>query len=140
MADATALLRSFAAAPGGEDGPAPDAVDAPAVVPALRVVAYPASGSADALALGMLADLLHHQPVTFEIASPRLLASEVVSLVRDRGANVLCIADLPPSLPSKTRYVLRKLCAALPDGPILVGRWAQARPPSRRRSSTRAIS
>ena len=47
-----------------------------------------------------------------------------MSLVRDRAANVLCIADLPPSLPSKTRYMLRKLRAELPDVPILVGRWA----------------
>jgi hypothetical protein len=39
----------------------------------------------------------------------------------------LCIADLPPSAPSKTRYLVKKLGVSLPDVPILVGRWA---PPS----------
>jgi hypothetical protein len=36
----------------------------------------------------------------------------------------VCLADLPPSAPSKTRYLVRKLRAALPDLPIIVGRWA----------------
>ena len=44
--------------------------------------------------------------------------------MRARDSRVLCIADLPPSPPSKTRYVLRKLRAELPEATILVGRWA----------------
>jgi hypothetical protein len=44
--------------------------------------------------------------------------------MQGRAGRVLCIADLPPSPPSKTRYVLRKLRAALPEAIILVGRWA----------------
>jgi hypothetical protein len=44
--------------------------------------------------------------------------------MQDGGARVLCIADLPPSPPSKTRYILRKLRAALPEVTILVGRWS----------------
>jgi hypothetical protein len=56
--------------------------------------------------------------------SVRLLTAEIVDLVRTRQVNLVCIADLPPSPPSKTRYVVRKLRAALPDVRILIGRWA----------------
>src|SRR5688572_22941097 len=51
-------------------------------------------------------------------------ASELVSLVVEQGFSVVCIADLPPSPPSKTRYLVKRLRAALPEVRILVGRWA----------------
>jgi hypothetical protein len=47
-----------------------------------------------------------------------------VNEVRQRDARIVCIADLPPSEPSKTRYLVRRLRAALPDLKIVVGRWA----------------
>jgi hypothetical protein len=36
-------------------------------------------------------------------------------------------ADLPPSSPSKARYLVKRLRAAVPGANIIVGRWA---PPS----------
>jgi len=48
----------------------------------------------------------------------------VVSLLQDQKISVLCIADLPPSPPLRTRYVVKRLRAALPDLRIVVGRWA----------------
>ena len=39
-------------------------------------------------------------------------------------AGALCIADLPPSAPSKSRLLVRRLRALDPDLKILVGRWA----------------
>jgi len=44
--------------------------------------------------------------------------------VRARGVAVVCLADLPPSAPSKTRYFVKRLRAALPDVCIVAGRWA----------------
>ena len=38
----------------------------------------------------------------------------------------VCIADLPPSPSSKTRYLVKRLHASLPDLQILVGRWSPA--------------
>jgi hypothetical protein len=38
----------------------------------------------------------------------------------------VCLADLPPSAPSKTRYLVKRLNASLPDLRIIVGRWAPA--------------
>ena len=40
--------------------------------------------------------------------------------------SVVCLADLPPSPPSKTRYLVKRLHTALPELRILVGRWAPA--------------
>jgi predicted PurR-regulated permease PerM len=126
MVDAATLRQSALRAESGEpEVPAPSN-DANAPEAPLRVVAYPAGGVADELALGMLQELLEGQPIALEIPSPHLLTSEVADLMRKHKTRVLCIADLPPSPPSKTRYVLRKLRAELPDATILVGRWAPA--------------
>ena len=51
-----------------------------------------------------------------------MLASELVSLVQAQGVLVVCLADPPPSPPSKTRYLVKRLHAALPEVRILVGR------------------
>ena len=51
----------------------------------------------------------------------RLQASELVLLVQTQGFSVVCLADLPPSPPSKTRYLVKRLRAALPEVRILVG-------------------
>jgi predicted PurR-regulated permease PerM len=101
--------------------------DAETVVPAtghVEVIGYAANGQADATALRMLAQLVAADGIRLHVMSVRLLTAEIVDLVQTRHANLVCIADLPPSPPSKTRYVVRKLRAALPDVTILVGRWA----------------
>lgn len=92
----------------------------------VEVLACPANGPADALALQMLGQLLEADAIRLEITSIRLLSSEVIELVRTRGTRLVCIADLPPSPPSKTRYLVRKLRSVLPDVTVLVGRWAPA--------------
>jgi predicted PurR-regulated permease PerM len=124
MADAASLRRSALRAQAEEEDAPPASPDTNAGASPLPVVAYPAGGAADELALGMLEDLLAGQPIALETPSSHLLTSEVADLMRKHNTRVLCIADLPPSPPSKTRYVLRKLRAELPDATILVGRWA----------------
>jgi hypothetical protein len=94
---------------------------APALV---EVIGYAANGQADAIALEMLAQLVATEGISLDVASVRLLTAEIIDLARTRKATLVCIADLPPSPPSKTRYLVRKLRAALPEVRILVGRWA----------------
>jgi predicted PurR-regulated permease PerM len=89
----------------------------------LRVLGYATNGVADELALAMLAHLLDDLPIAVEIVTTRLQASELVSRVQEQRFAVVCIADLPPSPPSKTRYLVKRLRAALPEVRILVGRW-----------------
>ena len=47
-------------------------------------------------------------------------------LVKAKGYRAVCIADLPPSPPSRSRYLVKRLRAALPDLKLIVGRWAPA--------------
>jgi hypothetical protein len=89
----------------------------------LRVLGYATNGVADELALAMLAHLLDDLPIHVEITGARLQASELLALVHTQGISVVCFADLPPSRSSKTRYLVKRLRAALPDVRILVGRW-----------------
>ena len=102
----------------------------------LRVLGYAVNGVADELALVMLAHVVDDLPIAVEITSTRMQASELVSRVHERGFSVVCLADLPPSLPSKTRYFVKRLRAALPDVRILVGRWA---PPALADESTQLL-
>ena len=90
------------------------------------VLGYPANGQSDGIALQMLAQLVDASAIRLDVTSARLLSSEVIDLVRTTGARLVCIADLPPSPPSKTRYLVRKLRATVPEVKILVGRWAPA--------------
>ncbi len=89
----------------------------------LGVLGYAVNGVADDVALAMLAHLLDDLPIALEIAGTRMTALELVSLVRDRKFSVVCIADLPPSPSSRTRYLVKRLRSALPELRIAVGRW-----------------
>lgn len=102
----------------------------------LRVLGYAANGAADELALTMLGHVIADQPIVIEMTKTRVLASELVSLVQAQGVSVVCIADLPPSPLSKTRYLVKRLHAALPEVRIVVGRWS---PPALADDSTQAL-
>jgi predicted PurR-regulated permease PerM len=131
LCDAAESIRRLQPAP-------PPAVDPAFPEPRkpLRVLGYPTNGSADELALQMLAHLLDDLPIAVEITKERMLASELVSLVQTRGISIICLADLPPSPPSKTRYLVKRLHAALPEVRILVGRWG---PPALADDSTQLL-
>lgn len=94
--------------------------------PIVRVLGYPANGPSDELALRMLAQMLSGTPVALEITTTRVMASELVEDVRAGNYSLVVIADLPPSVPSRTRYLVKKLRTALPDLRISVGRWSHA--------------
>jgi len=89
----------------------------------LRMLSYAVNGVGDELALGMLAQVVDDLPIDVDIIRTRLSAAELVSFVQAQGVSIVCLADLPPSPPSKARYIVRRLRAALPDLRILVGRW-----------------
>jgi predicted PurR-regulated permease PerM len=116
VAESTREMIELVAAAGPGEGPGPAA--------AACILGYPANGAADELALQMLKAVLHGVPAAFEVAGTRLLASELVTLARKTRCTALCIADLPPSAPAKTRYLVKRIRAELPDVRIAVGRWA----------------
>jgi predicted PurR-regulated permease PerM len=125
--DATRELLSDAAESISRLQPQPSSPDEEAGLPGprapLRVLGYAINGVADELGLAMLAHVVHDLPVDVDIITTRMHAAELVSFVQAQGASVVCLADLPPSPPSKTRYLVKRLRAALPELRIVVGRW-----------------
>ena len=120
LADAAEAIRSLAPQPP----PAPEDPPPARALEPVRVLGYAVNGVADELALAMLAHVVDDLPIVVEPSSARLQAAELVALVKAQGVSVVCLADLPPSPPSKTRYLVKRLHAALPDVRILVGRWS----------------
>jgi predicted PurR-regulated permease PerM len=90
----------------------------------LPVLAYPVNGDADAVALRMLDQLIDGDAIDLEIVTTVMMSSELIATLRQQASRVLCLADLPPSPSSKTRYLVKKLRAAIPELTIVVGRWA----------------
>ena len=131
LSDAAESIRRLQPEPSPPDDPALPGPREP-----LRVLGFATNGIADELALQMLGHLLDDLPIVVEIMKGRMLASELVSLVQAQGASVVCLADLPPSPPSKTRYLVKRLHAALPEVRILVGRWG---PPALADDSTQLL-
>lgn len=115
LADAEALLE-----PRDEGAPAPDVAGPP------PIVGWPMHGAPDAFALEMLRAALRERALTLEMPPNPGHVAEGLEFVRKSGARVVCIADLPPSAPSTSRYLVKRLRAALPQLTILVGRWAAA--------------
>jgi hypothetical protein len=72
----------------------------------------------------MLGQLLHGLPVSVDITREPQMSSDLVSLVRSKQYGAVCLADLPPSAATKSRYLVKKLRRAFPELRIIVGRWA----------------
>ncbi len=119
IADATDLARRR-----GEKVPVPASTSDVIVSEPLKVLGYAVNGGADEAALSMLSLSVDDLPIAIEIAADRMQANGLVSLARDRKVSVIYFADLPPSPSSKTRYLVKRVHAALPDVHIAVGRWA----------------
>jgi predicted PurR-regulated permease PerM len=102
---------------------APTAADAGTPI---RVLGCAANSQADEQGLRMLAELLHDSSIALDVPAAPMVSSELVRAIEEGSYQVICIADLPPRAPSKTRYLLKKLRASLPALKIVVGRWAPA--------------
>jgi predicted PurR-regulated permease PerM len=92
----------------------------------IPVLGLAADGAPDVLALRMLGCLLVDTPFALEIRERSVLSTEIVESVKAGRYRAVCIADIPPSAPSRSRALARRLRALAPDLPILVGRWAPA--------------
>lgn len=98
--------------------------DTPAQASRLAVLACPAHGAPDETALRMLAVVCRSLPVTIEIAPAAALIAGLGRTGPGPGPLAICIADLPPGAPSKTRRLIKRLRFTSPGTPILIGRWA----------------
>jgi predicted PurR-regulated permease PerM len=91
--------------------------------PIIRMVACPARDAADEVALLMMQQLLDPRRYELEVVSAAMLTAEVISLVEQQGASLICIAALPPGASAPTRYLCKLLRTRSRECKIVVGRW-----------------
>lgn len=89
----------------------------------LRALTWTANGVTDDLSLAMLTQAVDDLPV--EVRSGRgLTAGELGEAARAGDVDVVCLVELPPRSPVRTRYLLRKLRTQAPGVRVIACRWA----------------
>ena len=78
---------------------------------------------ADEIAGTMLAQLSATRGCVVEAVSVTSLASEMVELVEQRKADVVCISAMPPAAATHARYLCKRLQGRFPDAHLIVGLW-----------------
>jgi methylmalonyl-CoA mutase cobalamin-binding subunit len=121
--------RSDAAATEQEakDGPAPDTVAAQRIpVPndcEINVLCLPAADEADEISGLMLAQVLEHHGYCAINVAVAALASEMVSMVEEKHADLVCVCAMPPAAVAHARYLCKRLHARHAELKIIVGLW-----------------
>jgi predicted PurR-regulated permease PerM len=88
-----------------------------------RLLGMPARGAADVLALEMLGRLVSGS-AALEKTSPSILVAELIERIRDEAPDAICVSALPPGGLHRTRYLCKRIRAAVPGARILVLRPA----------------
>jgi predicted PurR-regulated permease PerM len=116
-------------APSAEATPAEEpaaAAAAPVVSPTpsgLRVLCLPARDAADELAGMMLGQLLAMKGCIVQAVSVSALASEMVDLVEQRQADVVCVSAMPPTAAAHACYLCKRLQGRFSEAHMIVGLW-----------------
>jgi methylmalonyl-CoA mutase cobalamin-binding subunit len=71
----------------------------------------------------MLAQVLAVKGCVVEAVSVTALASEMVDLVEQRKADVVCISAMPPTAAAHARYLCKRLQGRFPEAHLVVGLW-----------------
>jgi methylmalonyl-CoA mutase cobalamin-binding subunit len=90
----------------------------------LCILCLPARDEADEIAGTMLAQLLAMRGCVVEAISVTALASEMVDLVEQRNADVVCISAMPPAAATHARYLCKRLQGRFPEAHLVVGLWS----------------
>jgi B12 binding domain len=77
----------------------------------------------DEIAGMMLAQLLATRGCVVQAVSVTALASEMVELVEQRKADVVCISAMPPAAAAHARYLCKRLQGRFPEAHLIVGLW-----------------
>ena len=93
----------------------------------VRILACPAHGEADHLALEMLRRLLNPAKWEVEILPVGTMASELIARAADYRPGLVCIAAVPPGGLARAHYLCKRLTAQFPDIKLVVGRWGLKR-------------
>jgi predicted PurR-regulated permease PerM/methylmalonyl-CoA mutase cobalamin-binding subunit len=88
------------------------------------ILCLPARDEADEIAGTMLAQVLEENGCNVQSVSVTSLASEMVALVEEKKANIVCISAMPPAATTHARYLCKRLRGRFPDAHLIVGLWA----------------
>jgi predicted PurR-regulated permease PerM len=86
-----------------------------------------ADGDVDRAAILMLRENIDPGMWKIDCVPEGMLTSEVIERIVKQAPAVICISSLPPGNIAHARYLCKRLRAAAPDTPIVVGRWGERR-------------
>ena len=115
-------LRNPTGSGNGEPG---RASGTPASLP-FEVAGVAASGSSDALALRMLAEILDPSKCTLVILEGAGSPMQLAERVAETSPAMVILSHLPPEALAQARYQVRRLRARFAGLAIVVGRWGEA--------------
>lgn len=87
------------------------------------ILCLPARSEADEIAATMLAQVMETRDCHARAVSVKSLAGEMVDLVDQRTADVICLSATPPAAVMHARYLCKRLRARLPEAKLVVGLW-----------------
>ncbi len=105
---------------------APMPISRRAVLPrdcTINVLCLPAKDEADEISCIMLAQLLEKHGYRATAVPAASLAAEMVEMVSEKKANLVCVSAMPPAAVAHARYLCKRLHARFPDLQMVVGLW-----------------
>ena len=89
----------------------------------LCILCLPARNEADEIAGMMLSQLVEMSGCLVQAVPVASAASELVDLVQQRNADVVCISAMPPAAVMHARYLCKRLRGRFPEAHLVVGLW-----------------
>ncbi len=87
------------------------------------ILCIPANDEADEMGALMLSQLLAQRGIEAEVVSYKTLAGEVLEIVKQRRARLVCVSAVPPHALRHARYLCKRLRGRFPDLKIFAGVW-----------------
>jgi len=91
--------------------------------PRARILCLPARTEADEITAMMLAQVLEAADLDVQAVSVTSLANEIVDIVGQKTADVVCVSATPPAAVMHARYLCRRLSVRFPGVKLVVGLW-----------------
>ncbi len=106
----------------------PDSAEASAgaeIVPTrrARILCLPARTEADEITAMMLAQVLEAAGLDVQTVSVTSLANEIVDIVGQKTADLVCVSATPPAAVMHAGYLCRRLSVRFPGVKLVVGLW-----------------
>jgi predicted PurR-regulated permease PerM len=98
------------------------------ILPEGLILCVPAKDEADQIAAEMFTVLLGAKGIPARTVSVDSLAGEVLDIIEEGGAEMICISALPPRALMHARYLCKRIRARFPEKNLVVGLWNNRAP------------